>query len=64
MYRKQALKAIFKLRCDDAASAPAYTILPYPMKGIINDTTNLFLTSNGVCDACGLEERKIQYTLS
>jgi hypothetical protein len=30
MYRQQALKAIFNLRCD-AASAPAYTIPPYPI---------------------------------
>jgi hypothetical protein len=36
MYRKQALKAIFNLRCN-----AAYTIPPYPMWGIISDTTNL-----------------------
>jgi hypothetical protein len=48
-----ALKAIFNLRCD-----AAYTIPPYPMWGIISDTTNLHLTSNGVYDACGLKSAK------
>jgi hypothetical protein len=61
MYRNKALKATFNLRCD-AASAPVNTMPPYPMRGIISDTINLLLFSNGVCDACGFKERKIQYT--
>jgi hypothetical protein len=61
-YMIKPLQRMYSLCCD-VASTQAYKIPSYPMWGIKSDTTNLLLSLNDVCDACGLKERQIQYTI-